>query len=426
MEDIKPFLKSLNVLLIEDETEAREVLDKYLQRLFNEVESASDGVEALEKYQARFTNSDFDLIISDVDMPRMNGLEFVAKIREENHEIPIIFITGRSEIDNLIKAIELNVNSYIMKPLDLEMIYEKISHICHELYYKKRASHLQKESENYLNIINQVALVSKTDLDGNITFTNDAFCEISGFSRDELMGKNHNIMKHPSAKKELFETMWTTIQKGNIWEGKIPNLSKRGETFISKTKIIPIYDDLKQNIIEYMAIRFSITEEEQHKASFNKKVVEHVSKYQEKVSNLASKNFNLDNNLELLKKEIEEITSENVTLHEKNLQKSKKIKHLLTLVHSFENTTNEIEKIKTLDNKNKEAYLEKLYDSYKKGQTQNQSLLIKLEEQQEQFKNQNKEIEELTKEKNNYEKRIEDLKDLVSHYEESLKISHKY
>lgn len=106
------FLKDLRVLFVEDEELAREKLAKLLSKLFKEVVLASNGLDGLEKYQkSKATNEKIDLIISDINMPILNGLEMLERIRAIDPYVPLIFTTARSETDNLLRAI--NCQFYI-------------------------------------------------------------------------------------------------------------------------------------------------------------------------------------------------------------------------------------------------------------------------------------------------------------------------
>ncbi len=86
-------------------------------------------------------------------------------------------------------------------------------------------------------------IVSETDLKGNITYANRKFCEISGYSKEELIGKPHNIIRHPDMPKEAFAKMWSTIQSGQIWHGLVKNLRKDGKFYWVETEILPSKDE---------------------------------------------------------------------------------------------------------------------------------------------------------------------------------------
>ncbi|MDD5118330.1 MAG: EAL domain-containing protein [Sulfuricurvum sp.] len=113
--------------------------------------------------------------------------------------------------------------------------------------------------DQYKMVLDESSIVSKTDANGLITYVNDTFCEVSGYSREELIGRNHNIVRHPDTPSEIFKDLWDTIMSGNIWKKTFKNLSKYGETYHVKTVIAPIFDD-NGEIVEYIAARVNVTE----------------------------------------------------------------------------------------------------------------------------------------------------------------------
>jgi PAS domain S-box-containing protein len=113
--------------------------------------------------------------------------------------------------------------------------------------------------EEYKKAVDECSIFSRTDLKGIITYANDKFCEISGYSRNELVGHNHNIIRDPYAPKELYKELWQTIQSKKIWKGKITNRKKCGESYIVEATIVPILDK-DGNIEEYISLRHDITE----------------------------------------------------------------------------------------------------------------------------------------------------------------------
>ncbi len=122
-------------------------------------------------------------------------------------------------------------------------------------------------SFDIIDAINQAAIVSESDLKGTITFANQKFCAISGYSQNELLGKNHNLLRshvHPNA---FFKELWKTILSGRNWHGEICNRAKNGELYWVNTTIIPIFDELSGQPIKYVGIRFDITEQKRLEAT---------------------------------------------------------------------------------------------------------------------------------------------------------------
>ena len=111
----------------------------------------------------------------------------------------------------------------------------------------------------YLNILNDTLLISQTDLDGNITYANKNFANISKYTQEELLGQPHSIVRHPDMPKKIFEDLWKTIQEGKIWSGKIKNRAKDGSSYYVKTIIAPIKDNEGNNQY-YISFRQDITD----------------------------------------------------------------------------------------------------------------------------------------------------------------------
>ncbi|MDR1460766.1 MAG: PAS domain-containing sensor histidine kinase [Campylobacteraceae bacterium] len=115
------------------------------------------------------------------------------------------------------------------------------------------------ELRQYKIAIEQSNIVSKTDINGIITFVNEEFCKISGYNKNELIGKNHNIVRHPDVPKSNFELLWNTILKKETFKATAKNRAKDGSTFYVNTTISPILDK-NGNILEFIAIRYDVTE----------------------------------------------------------------------------------------------------------------------------------------------------------------------
>ncbi len=124
--------------------------------------------------------------------------------------------------------------------------------------------------EQYKEAIENSNIVSKTDIHGIITFVNDEFCAISGYSREELIGRTHNIVKHPDVPISNFQELWTTIKEKKTYKSTVKNRAKDGSDFYLNTTITPILDE-KGEIEEFIAIRYDVTKEIELKFALDKK-----------------------------------------------------------------------------------------------------------------------------------------------------------
>ena len=123
----------------------------------------------------------------------------------------------------------------------------------------RQINNINSQMKKYIKIVDENVLTSSTDLDGNITYASEAFCEISGYTKDELIGQNHRIIRHSDMKESTYKELWETITSGKTWKGEIKNKKKNGDYYWVKASISPVFDN-KGEIISYTAIREDITD----------------------------------------------------------------------------------------------------------------------------------------------------------------------
>ena len=148
--------KQLNVLYVEDDNELRSTTTTLFMDFFNTVDVAIDGQNGYEKYQEylKNTNTYYDIVISDIKMLNLNGIEMSHKIKSLNHEQAIIFMTAYNDVEYLNGALELGVESYLLKPLNIQKFKEVLYKVCQKVVDKKleKAHYSQIEEQNLLHI----------------------------------------------------------------------------------------------------------------------------------------------------------------------------------------------------------------------------------------------------------------------------------
>ncbi len=117
----------------------------------------------------------------------------------------------------------------------------------------------KNELNEYKKVVDESAIVTKTNIDGIITYVNDEFCRVSGYTREEVLGKSHNIVRHPQNPNKVFKKLWKTILDKRIWKGVIKNRTKTNKIYYVKSIIVPILD-YDGKIKEFMAIRHDVTD----------------------------------------------------------------------------------------------------------------------------------------------------------------------
>lgn len=256
LNDLIDSSKDLNILYVEDDENVRKDIHNLLSIIFNNILLASNGEEALEL----FKNNPLDLVITDINMPKMNGIELIKEIKKTNENIPSLIISAHSDKESMINAIKVGIDGFLLKPIQTEHFFDAIKKVTNKANDIKQNAKNLAMLKQYEDITNKSTIISKTNATGVITFVNDNFCEISGYKREELIGKNHNIVRHPDNPKKIFEELWNTIKvQKKAWSGIIKNLTKDGKSYFVKSTIKPLLDQ-DGNILEYMALRDDVTE----------------------------------------------------------------------------------------------------------------------------------------------------------------------
>ncbi len=242
------------IFYLEDDELTNESTSFLLKRFYKNVHSFYNANDALNAINNGITP---DFILSDIEMPIINGIEFAKKIRELKLDIPFIFMTAYSDSEYLKEALELKINKYIVKPVsDTEKLINEIFTLLEEY-----------ENSKVKDFITDSSIYTKTDDQGIIIYVSNSFCELTGFSRDELIGKRHNILRHPNMPKLTYENLWKTINSGKIWKGELKNIRKNGEAYWIEHTISPEFDN-EGNITGYYSLSNDITEkkdfEEEH------------------------------------------------------------------------------------------------------------------------------------------------------------------
>jgi len=123
--DIIKNTKNKKLLYVEDNQEARETTKLILEEFFDNIVVAIDGQDGYEK----FRNNDIDLIITDINMPKLNGLEMISKVRDIDNNVSVLILSAHNEPEFLNYSIQLNIDSYLLKPIDIDLFLEALTKI---------------------------------------------------------------------------------------------------------------------------------------------------------------------------------------------------------------------------------------------------------------------------------------------------------
>ena len=248
------------VMLIDDDAAVLGLYATILQSAGFEVLAVDDPVAARD-----FLN-DFapEACVLDVEMPACRGTDLTALLRRDKRyaHLPVIYLSAFDDIDHQLDARYAGGEDYLVKPVDTRLLVTAVMARAQQFRLLETAHQQRRQTwtqlDNLRNAVEAHALVSVTAADGTIIEANRKFCELSGYSREELIGRNHRIVKsghHPPA---FFEALWRTISAGRIWRGEVKNRRKDGSFYWVQSTIVPILSEL--GVPEhYISIRTDIT-----------------------------------------------------------------------------------------------------------------------------------------------------------------------
>lgn len=242
--------RGFNILVIDDSTLLRKHVEMVLKVRNYTVLQAASAKEGLDTLR----NEEVDLIILDLELPDMHGTKVLEIIKSDSSsfEIPVLVLSGTNNPELVSNVLKGGASDFVQKPFNIEEFVLKVDLWTQLTSNTDEIHYLQQLVKTYKNAIDRSTIMSIADLKGVITHVNEKFCEVSGYTDEELLGQAHSIIRHPDVPADVFEKLWETIQDKKTWSGTLKNQDKNGETFVTDTVITPILDTCG-NITEYIA-----------------------------------------------------------------------------------------------------------------------------------------------------------------------------
>lgn len=248
------------ILLIDDDETLLEFYSTVLRDAGMEIEALSSPLEGLKKLK------DFkpDVVVLDVYMPDCSGPELAQVIRQDDTwaMMPIMFLSTESDLTLQLESMNLGGDDFLVKPVAPNHLVGAITARAKRARWTHRLNSdlniALRESKFQLTTMDEHAIVSVSDIAGNITEVNDKLCKISGYKREELIGQKHNILKSEMHSDEFYEELWETISAGKVWHGIICNRNKSGEEYWVESTIVPFLNE-KGKPYKYVSARTDIT-----------------------------------------------------------------------------------------------------------------------------------------------------------------------
>ena len=209
-------IQDLRILYVEDNIDTREMTQILLEDFFDEIVVAVDGEDGYEK----FINNDIDLIITDINMPKMNGLEMAQKIKNVDIDVPILIFSAYSDADNFVKAIKVGVDGYLVKPIDIMQFQQTLTKCTKDIK-------LKKENEEYKALL-------ETKVQKQIEILRHKDKILLEQAKFVAMGEMIDIIAH----------QWKQPLNTIVMNASMLNYALKKEPNIQKEDFIECYDNL--------------------------------------------------------------------------------------------------------------------------------------------------------------------------------------
>jgi len=247
----------LRVLLVEDSEIDADLTIRELRR--SGYDPIWERVDTPEACQAALVRQPWDLVLADYSMPRFSGLDALELVKASGLELPFILVSGTIGEETAVSAMRAGAYDYLLKDR-LIRLGAAVQRSLQEAE-QRRASHA---AENRLRLLfhaveQSPASITITDVAGNIEHVNPRFTDLTGYTLDEVRGKNPRVLKSELTSPAEYARLWKTITTGGEWRGELANRKKNGELYWESAAISPVRDNAG-GILHFVKVAEDITQ----------------------------------------------------------------------------------------------------------------------------------------------------------------------
>ena len=244
------FLNTLTILYVEDDPDAREQLGRFLQRRVGTLITAENGAAGLAAFGKQHPN----IVITDIQMPVMDGLTMAQEIRKLDATVPIIVVTAFEQTDYLLRSIEIGMDKYVAKPVNPDRLHAALLECADRLRDEKQLHLAARVFES-----SQEAIVI-TDDTHCIVSINRAFTDVTGYSAGEAIGNDPAILLSSGRQDPAFQdAIRAEILAKGSWQGEIWNKRKNGQIY-PEWRSITTLTDAHGHVTHYIGVFSDISE----------------------------------------------------------------------------------------------------------------------------------------------------------------------
>ena len=307
----------MHILLLEDNLRDRQLLEKTLinEGLVCQITHA----KSKEEFQAALEQARYDLIISDFTLPAYSGIAALTASRELQPDTPFIFVAGTIGEEKVVESLKSGATDYVLKN-HLNRLGQAVRRALREAHERKERQRAEEQVRVQSSALEAVANgIMLTDAAGKILFGNRAFCAMTGYALEEILGKNPGFLNSGKHDADFFRALWNTILTGRVWQGELINRRKDGTLYNEEMTITPIQKS-NGEISHFIAVKQDITKQKQRKEQL------HQARKMEAIGQLAggiAHDFN--NLLTVIHGNVQLVLTDESQLNEENRQCLKQV-----------------------------------------------------------------------------------------------------
>ncbi|MFO8130456.1 MAG: PAS domain S-box protein [Bacteroidales bacterium] len=263
----------ISVLLVEDDSMSRILYSKFLKRIVSTVYTAEDGIDGIEIFKSHKP----DLIISDIKMPRMDGLEMIQELKKIDESIKVILVSGHQETDYFIKSIELGVSGYLLKPIDQKHLVRIIRETGNTILLNRKVRETEKRFKELAELLPEI--VFEADLEGRLIFINKQALEMLKYSENDLdagLTIHRLILPELNSMEQIDKLLNDAGTKDFNEEMEIRVRTKKGKTFPALMYASTIYKNDKPVGIRGVMVNISTQKNTENELRRNQQTIERI------------------------------------------------------------------------------------------------------------------------------------------------------
>lgn len=229
------------ILVVDDNADMRNYIRRLLEDENYTVQTAGDGTSALRTCQVSADRP--DLVLADVMMSGLSGFETVERLRADGHtaDLPIILLSARAAEEFRIEGARSGADDYVMKPFHARELIARIEAVLRRSEERRRAEARLRQAAAVFTGTNEAVII--TDAQRRIVAVNNAFTRITGFTLEEVLGKDPSGQQSEHQDAAFHEKLWQTLDHTGYWQGEIWNRRKSGETYPVWENISAVKDE---------------------------------------------------------------------------------------------------------------------------------------------------------------------------------------